>query len=150
MRHGTADPEMSGGTYGLTPRGREEAAETALVLAQKGLVPQRIWHSSKTRAAETARIVQERLCPRAVCEVREGLLPDDSAEAAAEVLEEYAAEDPAGRLLIVSHLPFLPSLVFRLLRAGDEIPSFSPASCCWMEMQGRSVWTARGFWAPGR
>lgn len=148
MRHGTADPSMSGGRYGLTRRGREEAEAVAGALKHLGLRPSRIWHSAKTRAIETADILRLRLLPGLACELKPGLLPEDSSEQMAEMIEAHAIEYPGENLFIVSHIPMLPSLAFRLLGSMDATPSFPPAGCLWLENPNGGRWKVKNFWNP--
>lgn len=148
MRHGSADPAMSGGNYGLTPQGRSEVRLICAQAAASGIVPKKVWHSPKTRAAETALIALEVWCPDADCRVQEGVLPEDSAEEAVFVINAFAQKHSGEDLLIVSHLPFLPAAVVFLTGGRADPPRFSPGSCYWLEGSGSGFWTTRHFWSP--
>lgn len=148
MRHGTADPSMSGGRYGLTPRGRQEAEAVAGAIKMRGIRPSRIFHSGKTRAIETAEVLRLRLLPELALEMKPGLLPEDSSEAMAERVEEWVLLHPKDYLFMVSHMPFLPALASRLLGTSQTVPSFPPAGCLWLEAFKPSHWKVKTFWDP--
>ena len=113
MRHGQAETPVNGGESELTTAGRttiEQQAERIAALLEREAVPlQRIYHSGKKRAAQTAEIVNARVAPTLKAEARDGLKPNDDPQALLEELQHL--QQPS---LLVSHLPFIPALV-RLL-----------------------------------
>ncbi len=148
MRHGQADPGMSHGRYGLTPQGQNEVRAVAAKLKEFGVSVQYLWHSPKTRAEETAEIVRQVLGGRLLFEKKAGLMPEDSARDMAETLQDWALEHPSQNLMIVSHLPFLPSLVSLLLGDSFSFSGFSPASCMGLERSSRGSWSFDCFVDP--
>ncbi len=114
MQHGLAVPAEEDPQRPLTELGRAQAASVAAHAAACGVRVDRIVHSGKTRAAQTAAILAEALgCARV--ESVPGLKPADDVRAAAGELVDAAG---AGSLAIVGHLPFLDRLA-SLLVAGD-------------------------------
>lgn len=102
------DPERS-----LTEAGVAAARQMADWAAQVGVNVAQVRHSGKTRAAQTASILGDRLAPQAGLQPATGLNPlDDPAPLATELRSQ---EQP---IMLVGHLPFLSRLA-GLLLAGD-------------------------------
>ncbi len=148
MRHGQADPGMSSGRYGLTSRGQEDVRAVASKLKRDGVSPHQLWHSGKTRAEETAEIVWQVLGSSFSCEKKAGLLPEDSAQAAAEMIQEWFLEHRDQNLMIVSHLPFLPALVAVFLGDTFSYSGFSPAACMGLKKRPDENWEFDSFIDP--
>jgi phosphohistidine phosphatase len=113
MQHGLAvagevDPDRP-----LSPEGREAVIAVARRAAASGVGVDRIVHSGKTRALQTAAILAEALgCPDLAQAA--GLKPNDPVEAAGALVDR----DHRGSLAIVGHLPSLDRLA-SLLVAQD-------------------------------
>ena len=132
IRHGEAERPDPDKPKSLTQRGKVEVTRVAEALLQKGVKADALWHSPKKRAIQTAEIIQKAMgLPAKVLEEKEGLKPGGDAD---EVLREILGERPR-RLLIVSHLPFLPNLAALLLEGGKKSPSllFPTAGVCAFE-----------------
>jgi phosphohistidine phosphatase len=114
MQHGEAvaaevDPERP-----LTQEGAEHVRAVAARAAAAGVRIERIVHSGKLRAGQTASLVGEHLhCPRV--DAVGGLKPGDAVQAAREALLRPGGPDS---LAIVGHLPFLDRFA-SLLVTGD-------------------------------
>jgi phosphohistidine phosphatase len=114
MQHGEAaaadvDPERP-----LTESGRRSVGAVAAHAAACGVHIDRIVHSGKLRAEQTAAILAEALGCTVVDQV-DGLSPNAAVQAAADALVDQASP---GSLAIVGHLPFLDRFA-ALLVAGD-------------------------------
>ena len=114
MQHGEAvaadlDPDRP-----LTPEGAAHVLAVASHAAACGVHVDRVVHSGKTRAAQTAEILAGALACDEVAVVP-GLKPNDDVAAAARALVDPAAP---GSLAVVGHLPFLERFA-SLLVAGD-------------------------------
>lgn len=104
MRHGEAADAWRDAERPLTSHGRAQATSTAQALLRLGAAPSVIWHSPYKRAAETAAIVAAILQRDTV--VDERFTPDaDPMVAGRALLAERQG------VLVVAHLPILPSLV---------------------------------------
>ena len=114
MQHGLAVPAEIDVDRPLTAEGREEVTQVARHAAACGVRVDRIVHSGKTRAVQTAEILAAALGCEDVAAVH-GLKPNDDVAAAARSLVDPAA---SGGLAIVGHLPSLDRLA-SLLVAGD-------------------------------
>ena len=114
VQHGKALPKDIDTDRPLSTQGQDETDRAAGLLKRLGLAVDIVWHSGKTRAAQTAEILAGAIevCQPAV--QRQGLSPNDDVVPMA---EELSAAD--GDIMVVGHLPFLSKLA-SLLLCGDE------------------------------
>lgn len=115
MQHGEAVAAEADPDRPLTGEGRQSVISVARHAAACGIRPDRIVHSGKTRAAQSAELLAQATGCTRVDQVP-GLKPSDSVVAAAGVLVDAHAE---GSIAIVGHLPFLDRFA-ALLVAGDQ------------------------------
>ena len=113
VQHGNAaakeiDPDRS-----LTEKGKDDVGKVAGFIRPLDISAQ-LWHSGKTRAAQTAEILAEAMTVKGGGSVKEGLSPNDDVKKTKEQIES-ADED----VVIVGHLPFLGKLA-SLLVTGNE------------------------------
>lgn len=109
VRHGEALPSHLDPDRALSEPGRRQVEKMSEYLYKLGVKVTDIWHSKKKRAAQTAEILARGL--RCGAEQQKGLSPNDPVEPW--ILELQEREN---NLLIVGHLPFLPTLAQALLR----------------------------------
>ena len=134
VQHGDALPKEVDVERPLSQRGRGDIERMAAFLGQRTLPLQRIYHSGKLRAQQTAEILGERMRPDLRPERLGGICPDDPAEVLARDIGGWSED-----ALLVSHQPFLGKLVSCLITAGTEpaVVSFEPGtSVCLERMQG--------------
>ena len=116
MQHGEAvsaevDPDRP-----LTPEGIAHVSAVAAHAAACGVRVDRVVHSGKTRAAQTAAILAGALgCPDVLA--AHGLKPNDDVVAAGLALIH---RDAPGSLALVGHLPFLDRLASLLVTGNPE------------------------------
>jgi phosphohistidine phosphatase len=125
VQHGEAVPENEDPERPLTVRGREDIHRLGGYLAAAGVHVNRIVHSGKLRASDSAAMLREAVGREADVEVMKGMLPKDSPVFLAE-----AAATWKGDTLVVGHEPFMNRLVSRLV-LGAEQPSlveFNPGT----------------------
>ena len=113
VRHGEALSEQVDPECGLSDRGKSDVAAVAAHLAELGVAPARIQHSTKARARQTAAIIAGAIGGAVQPEEREGIAPNDNVVPIAEEIAESRAD-----LMLVGHLPFMPRLAQALLGAG--------------------------------
>lgn len=120
VRSKEEDPERR-----LTENGRKQAAKLGEFLKKIKVKPDRILHSGKARAEETALIIAEKTGIRSV-EKAEHLAPLDAPEKIAERIKKEKSS-----LIIVGHLPHLSKLSSLLLTGNKEpeLIKFSYACC---------------------
>src|SRR3989338_4397800 len=77
VRHGDATSAEENPRRPLSAKGRGEVERMASFLARSGVKPQRVVHSGKLRAGETAAILARALAPGLMLEEAESLGPND-------------------------------------------------------------------------
>ena len=114
VQHGEAKPEQEDPARPLTERGRSDVEATAEVLARLGIGVERIIHSGKTRARQTAEIMATHLNPKGGVEEFSEMAPLDDPGKVIQKIEESEA------VMLCGHLPHLSRLASRLLVGEDE------------------------------
>ena len=141
MRHGEASHSSPDQPSSLTPKGKSDVARVVEHLIQKkGVKPDTIWHSPKTRAIQTAEIFWKALeNPALPLEKRADLSPDGDLELVHQEILAYKGVN----LLIVSHLPFLPDLAALLLAGEGSSLTFPTAGMAAFEWRKtfKLLWT---------
>ena len=115
VQHGEAKSKQIDSERHLTEKGMRDVEKMAAFLKPLGLRMKAIWHSGKTRAAQTADILGSALVATQGIVQREGLAPNDPIGSVRETLRT-ATED----LMIVGHLPFLGRLASALIAGSEE------------------------------
>jgi len=115
VQHGEAVPEEVDASRPLSSIGKDNVTKMATFLKEANIKPAEIWHSTKTRAKQTAEVLFNKLRPVAGLKQRDGLAPNDPPEI---ILEELIVrrED----LMIVGHLPFLQKLASLLIFGSSD------------------------------
>lgn len=112
VQHGQATSKDEDPERPLTEEGRREVESVMLLMMRFGAISaSRVAHSGKRRAAETARIIAEKLDTET--EEVDGLMPNDDPS----IWERRLAESNRDSLL-VGHMPHLSRLASHLL-CGD-------------------------------
>jgi len=141
MRHGQAEDHSAVGDRGrrLTAEGRAEVERVARAMAKAGVAVDTVWHSPYVRAVETMEIMSAALgAPPRVEDG--GLVPHGTPETAVDAL--VAAR---GSILVVAHLPLLPSMASVLLNAPLMV-NFAPASILRLALLGGGRSILMGFY----
>ncbi len=110
MQHGDAVPKNEDSARPLSSNGLRDIKRVAETMAKKDVLIQRIVHSGKLRAEQTAKIISEKLAPDVVPEVVDGISPNDRPE---KFIGDLAGVE--GAVLVVSHMPFVSNLCSALL-----------------------------------
>ncbi|MBI4467435.1 MAG: phosphohistidine phosphatase SixA [Acidobacteria bacterium] len=144
VQHGAAKTEAEDPQRGLTDDGRRRVERMAEFLAPLELALDRIEHSGKLRARQTAEILAAQLHPRkGIVEVA-GLAPNDDIEPVRLRLERESKNLPAGRrgLMLVGHLPHLSRLASRLLghEAGRAVVQFQMGGVVRLDQDEAGRW----------
>ena len=112
-RHGDALTALQDPERGLSDYGRKQVAYVAGVLAQMGARVDRVIHSGKARAVQTAEILAPSVMKKVELETSHDLNPNDPVEPWVARLSGVDEDT-----MLVGHLPFLGQLTFRLV--GDD------------------------------
>ena len=113
VRHGAARSKEEDPDRSLTTEGRTDVDRMAQHAALMDVNPERIWHSDKLRAAQTAEIMARVLSPRQGMGVMEGLAPNDDPSQAGMGVAAIGVS-----AMLVGHLPHLNRLA-SLMLTGD-------------------------------
>jgi phosphohistidine phosphatase len=115
VQHGAAKTEAQDPKRGLSDEGRRAVERIADFLSTLQLSLDRIEHSGKLRAQQTAEILAARLRPIEGTREVPGLAPNDDIEPMRARLEKESEN-----LMLVGHLPYLSRLAARLLGLGAD------------------------------
>lgn len=115
VQHGAARAEAEDPQRGLTDEGRRTVERLAEFLHPLDLGLQRIEHSEKQRARQTAEILAARLRSSEGTKQVSGLAPNDDVGPMQARLQQESKN-----LMLVGHLPYLSRLVARLLGLGGD------------------------------
>lgn len=132
VRHGHAYNPRENPDEPLKPEGREAVIALSEKIKKRVNI-QRIIHSEKTRARDTAQILLEYAAPDASIEEHPNLAPNDPAEP---ILNEIVGEKE--NLIIVTHLPFILNF---LEKVGAPLIELEPAGAICLNESHQIEWT---------
>ena len=145
VQHGAAlarevDPERP-----LSEAGREDVRALAGFLRDAGVRVERVWHSGRLRAEQTAQLLAKSVLPRGRIEQVGGIGPED--DVAGFVSDADVWEQDT---LVVGHLPFLSRLVAWLVVGSTEreIAGFKPGSLVCLERREVDHWMVSWMLRP--
>jgi len=138
VRHGDAKPADIDPSRGLTTKGVQDIAKVAEFLVNARLTVNKIFHSGKTRAQQTASILADHITVTHGLFDTDGLSPNDDPSIWAVRLSGLTEDT-----MLVGHLPHLAKLTTRLLCDDFKSPliTFHSASvlCIVRSQEGWSV-----------
>ncbi len=145
VQHGKAMPSDQDPDRPLTQEGRQEVHRIAHLLIPLELTVDRIRHSGKTRARQTAEIYAQAFTVGQEPAAREGLGPNDNVAPLRDELA-VATEDT----MIVGHLPFLSKLASLLLTGHEsaEVIAFHNAGVICLERTTDNRWRVEWIATP--
>jgi len=137
VQHGEAVAKDIDPGRPLSTKGEQEMQRLAVFLETHRVNVERIMHSGKIRARQTAEILADKLLFKGEVEAISGIDPSDS------VIEfSPKAHKLKQNTMLVGHLPFLGKLV-AYLTTGDEqhdIVAYHPGSCVCLERDTEKGW----------
>lgn len=122
MRHGQAENPSIDPEQGLTEEGKKAILQIADKMMNKSVHISQIYHSTKKRAQQTAHLVADVISSDVPPQAMENLKPGDNPSNIIDTVNQWTNDT-----LIVSHLPFIPSLLDLLTRSQNSI-HFEPAT----------------------
>ena len=139
-KSGTEDPQRS-----LTQEGTKTVEDMAQYLSQAMLHVDRIEHSDKQRARQTAEIMAAHLQPADGTRRVAGLAPSDDVGPMRERLQHESKS-----LMIVGHLPYLSRLVSALFGVQEDrtLVAFQMGGVVHLERDDNGEWRVRWILAP--
>ena len=122
MRHGQAEDPSIDPEQGLTEEGKLAIQQIAKELVEKSVHFNQVYHSTKKRAQQTANIVASIVSPDVSPQTMDNLKPGDNPANIIDTLNQWTEDT-----LLVSHLPFIPSLLV-LLTGIQNTLRFEPGT----------------------
>jgi phosphohistidine phosphatase len=138
VQHGEALAGAVDPSRPLSEQGRQDVQAIAKFLQGAGIRVERVWHSGKLRADQTAQLLAKAVSPRIAPVTVNGINPDDPVAGFVSDADVWEQDT-----LVVGHLPFLARLV-AWLTVGDaerEIVGFLPGSVTCLERRDADHWT---------
>ena len=137
MQHGDAvateiDPDRP-----LSEQGRSDVQRLGVFLADTPFKPQRIHHSGKTRAKQSAELLAEQTAPEVAIQAVAGMSPKDPIQPWAEQAQDWTEDT-----LLVGHMPFMGCLTSLLIKGDAEadVVAYRPGSIVCLERLGLDNW----------
>ena len=145
VQHAEAKRKDEDHERGLTDRGFRDIARVALFAKDQGVRINRVLHSGKKRALQTAQILASYLKPESGIVPVDGLLPMDDPKTWAERLAAMNEDS-----MLVGHLPHLSRLAALLLCGDGENPviEFRNAGISCMRRSEDGRWAVAWMIAP--
>jgi phosphohistidine phosphatase len=145
MQHGKPLPKEKDPERPLSDQGRDEVERMADFLQKGGVKVERVFHSGKTRARQTAEIMASRLNPGVEPQKKGGLSPLDDVNECADQIKEGEQD-----LLITGHLPHLGRLSSLLIAGNESIPvvSFQQGGVVCLEKDQEGRWSMAWMLIP--
>jgi phosphohistidine phosphatase len=145
VQHGKPVPKAEDPEKPLSAQGRRDVENLAEFLQRRGITVKDIYHSGKTRAKETAEILNARLISSTKPIEKRGLSPLDE-------VRDIADEINAGEkdLLIAGHLPHLAKLTSLLVTGNESVPivKFQQGGLVCLERHEDNGWTVGWMLMP--
>lgn len=134
------DPERP-----LTPNGVMDVQRLAAFLARAGVRVERVIHSGKQRAAQTATLLASAVAPGVEPEESGLINPGDNPKAF-----DWQSESWGQDCLVVGHLPFMSRLVSHLVLDDENRPvaAFEPGSMVRLERDEDGHWRISAMIRP--
>jgi len=145
VQHGAAKTEAEDPQRGLTEKGRRTVERMAAFLTSLAFSLDRIEHSEKLRARQTAEILAAQLQPREGTVQIPGITPNDDVEP---MVARLAKEEK--NIMLVGHLPYLNRLVARLLGldVNPAVLQFQMGGVVRMDRDDEGQWVVRWVLPP--
>lgn len=145
VQHAEAQPEEVDPARGLTPEGVGHTTKVARFLSEAGLTVDEVFHSGKTRAAQTAAILATYLTITRGVFDSDGLSPNDDPGIWADRLKIRT-----GDTMLVGHLPHLARLATLLLcgKPGEPMVTFANAGVVCLNRPEEQVWSLEWMVTP--
>jgi phosphohistidine phosphatase len=145
LQHGDALPDEVNPERPLSEHGRNDVIRLAEFVGKNDIRVQRVHHSGKTRARETAEIVAARMASGVKIEATTGLNPNDPVEPWAKQINNWQEDT-----LLVGHMPFMGRLAAYLLsgNSSSQFVAFEPGSMLCLDRDESGHWAIAWMLRP--
>lgn len=137
VQHGEACAKEVDPDRPLTKQGQADIERLSAFLKQAGIQVERVIHSGKRRAEQTAEWLAKAIAPGVELETSGLINPNDNPKAF-----DWQSESWDRDTLIVGHLPFMAKLVSHLLIDDENrsITAYRPGSIVCLEHNNEAHW----------
>ena len=137
VQHGEAYTKEVNPDRPLTDQGKDDIDRLANLLEQAGIQVERVIHSGKRRAEQTAELLAQAIAPGVELEISGLINPNDNPKAF-----DWQSESWDRDTLIVGHLPFMGKLVSHLLIEDENrlITAYQPGTIVCLEHTNEAEW----------
>ncbi len=145
LQHGEALTKDMDPARPLSDQGRADIKRLEAWLVTNDVAVSRICHSGKTRARQTAELLESVLGTGGEIRADEGLGPNDPPEVFLKGLQNFDEDT-----LIASHLPFVARVLSQAVKGSpdQQLVAFRPGSIAVVERDERDAWHLIGFASP--
>lgn len=145
VQHGEAIPKEVDPERPLSPQGKKDISNMAEFLKTSGHTVNRVLHSGKLRARQTAGILAESLLKNGKVEVVDGINPNDPVQDFS-----FKAHKIKYDTMIVGHLPFMAKMVSRLVTGNEDqvIVAYIPGSVVCLQQDPEEHWQIEWMLRP--
>jgi len=136
VRHGSYTSEDVNISSPLSAEGKADIARLASYFSKIELSIPTLYHSTKLRAQQTAKILADAL-NQGQCQLLEGLEPNAPIQPILKMINTQTED-----LMLVGHLPFLAKLTAKLLSLDEDTPliDYQPGSAACLS-NNNGLWT---------
>lgn len=110
VRHGKAEDGAEDADRRLSPRGESDVQAMAAHLADQGVAVARVYHSTLSRARQTAQILGKALAPETACEELPGIEPWGDVAMFARLVDSWDQD-----AMVCGHEPFMGQMASVLM-----------------------------------
>lgn len=145
VQHGEACKKDVDPSRPLTDKGKDDIDRLAEFLMQAGIQVDRVLHSGKLRAVQTAQRLAEAIAPGVEPEASGLINPNDNPKAF-----DWQSESWDRDMLVVGHLPFMAKLISHLVIEDENklITAYQPGSIICLERYNDSHWLVNWMIRP--
>lgn len=145
VQHAEAKSKEEDPKRGLTEKGLQDIKKVASYLARLNIRVDRIFHSGKKRALQTAEVLAEHLKPEEGISEKDGLAPMDEPQIWFERLSKLEED-----LMLVGHLPHLSKLASLILTGDAEktVINFKNAGILCLKRSEEAHWSVEWMITP--
>ncbi|MBI4005977.1 MAG: phosphohistidine phosphatase SixA [Gammaproteobacteria bacterium] len=145
VQHGESVAKEINPDRPLSLQGKQDVTRIADFLKNAGITVNRILHSGKTRARQTAEILAEDLSGNMKVSAISGIDPNDPVDQLSAQIRTWTEDT-----LVVGHLPFMAKLVAQLVLNNDaNVPAaFQPGSVVCLARDENGAWKIQWMLRP--
>jgi phosphohistidine phosphatase len=145
VQHGEACAKEVNPERPLTDQGKADIDRLAAFLKRAGIRPDRVIHSEKLRAIQTAERLAAAIAPGVELEASGIINPNDNPQAF-----DWQSESWDRATLVVGHLPFMAKLVSHLVIEDENrlITAYQPGSIVCLQLNSNAHWQINWMLRP--